>query len=228
MLYICFFFVSAIEKKNSDAFLSLSSALTVLKQEIPSPFGTEQIKKLPKTTLQVLSKVRYIGESGDKINQNQKHIRTMTVYSRSMQDSSDEGSSKEQQSNALNKGSSNAVTIVNVANTAANINCQLNGNGDNSNPGDLVNCLDSIAQNQQQTNQNDSNVDRNDVNKLSKDIDISFSFMNYILSRIDMSSIYANIQFSFCFILNHVLFFLVFSFNSYRGKQRPSERRTNC
>lgn len=86
------------------------------------------------------------------------------------QDSSEEGPSKEQQLNALNKGSPNAVSIVNVANTATNINCQLNGNGDNSNPGELVNCLENIAQNQQQSNQNEQNVDRNDANKLSKDI----------------------------------------------------------
>lgn len=32
----------------SDSFLSLSSALTVLKQEIPSPFGSDQVKKIAK------------------------------------------------------------------------------------------------------------------------------------------------------------------------------------
>lgn len=34
----------------------------------------------------------------------------------------------------------------------------------------MVNCLENIAQNQQHSNQSDQNVERNDANKLSKDI----------------------------------------------------------
>lgn len=42
----------------SDSFLSLSSALTVLKQEIPSPSSREQIKKSSKANHQSHNKVR--------------------------------------------------------------------------------------------------------------------------------------------------------------------------
>lgn len=58
-VYISYFLPLSLSSNTcSDSFLSLSSALTVLKQEIPSPSGREQTKKVSKGSQQSHNKVR--------------------------------------------------------------------------------------------------------------------------------------------------------------------------
>lgn len=125
----------------SDSFLSLSSALTVLKQEIPSPFGTDQVKKLVKTS--PLNK-----EQVDEISQ------------------IDQASSSAAIKNGTTTSANNRSTSVGTVATNTNVmTCHLNGNSNSSASNELVNCLDNVAQ--QQPNSNDQNDERNDSNNLS-------------------------------------------------------------
>lgn len=125
----------------SDSFLSLSSALTVLKQEIPSPFGNDQVKKAAKAS--PLNK-----DQVDEIEQ-----ATGTTI----------------KTNATNIAGNN-TNVAGVSN-ANNIACHLNGNSNSSASNDFGNCLESVnQQQQQQSNQNDPNDERNDSNNLSMKI----------------------------------------------------------
>lgn len=65
-----------------------------------------------------------------------------------MQEPSDDISSNDiPQSKNVNGSANNANTTANNSN---NINCHLNGNSDSSASNDLVNCLENIAQQNQQ------------------------------------------------------------------------------
>lgn len=117
----------------SDSFLSLSSALTVLKQEIPSPFGSEQVKKIVKASS--LNK-----EQVDEISQIDQTTAGATIKN----------------------GAPNNVAGTSNANA---ISCHLNGNSNSSASNELVNCLDNVAQ--QQSNPNDQIDEHNDSKNLS-------------------------------------------------------------
>lgn len=131
---------------NNDSFLSLSSALTVLKQEIPLPFGSEQVKKIVK--ISTLNKAQV-----DEIAQ----IKQVTTNA-----------------TATNKSNDNLAIVVNTnqalvaATTAASgpiaVASHLNGNSNSSSSAstdvstsnELVNCLESVAA-RDQTHSNDRN-----------------------------------------------------------------------
>lgn len=126
----------------SDSFLSLSSALTVLKQEIPSPFGNDQVKKLVKSA--ALNK-----EQANDIEQ---------ATGANVKSGNNSGSAV---TAAAGDNNTNPVSNAN------NITCHLNGNSNSSASNDFGNCLDNINQNQQQSNQNDANDELGDSNNLS-------------------------------------------------------------
>lgn len=116
----------------SDSFLSLSSALTVLKQEIPSPFGSDQVKKAIKTP--PLSK-----EHADDIDQ---------VTSNAVIKNNVSGSATGTNANGNLTGAPNANAIA----------CHLNGNSNSSTSNELLNCLDNVQPNSNDPNdeRNDS------------------------------------------------------------------------
>lgn len=132
----------------SDSFLSLSSALTVLKQEIPSPFGNDQGKKINKGSPMSKDQVDDIAHieqaTGNGTNKNGTTTSAATA-------------------NASNNNTANTVGAVSNANNMA---CHLNGNSNSSASNDLVNCLDGVGQTQSPPT--DPNDDRNDSNSLSR------------------------------------------------------------
>lgn len=116
----------------------MSSALTVLKQEIPSPFGNDQVKKIVKAS--PLNK-----EQMDEISQIEQAASGATMKN---------GNNTGTNSTATNLAASNSGASPN-----ANIVCHLNGNSNSSTSNDLVNCLESVGQ--PANNQNDPNDERN-------------------------------------------------------------------
>lgn len=125
----------------------MSSALTVLKQEIPSPFGNDQPKKVVKTSL--LNK-----DQVDDISQ----IEQATG-----------ASIKAGASTISNTTGTTVVAAVNSTNVAGvtnpnSITCHLNGNSNSSASNDFGNCLENVTRNQQQSNPND---ELNDSSNLS-------------------------------------------------------------
>ncbi|XP_055312073.1 transcription factor CP2-like protein 1 isoform X2 [Sitodiplosis mosellana] len=136
---------------NNDSFLSLSSALTVLKQEIPSPFGNDHGKKIvkgsPMSKEQVdeISQIEQVANGGKNGNNNTTANNNNTT-------------------NGTVNSNNNNTNAVGGANNANNMACHLNGNSNSSASNDLVNCLDSVGQNQ--SSPNDPNDERNDSNNL--------------------------------------------------------------
>lgn len=116
--------------------------MTVLKQEIPSPFGNDQIKKIAKTS--PLNK-----EQVDEISQIEQATNSNAIKN----------------ANNTNGNGNNVINVTGAANPNS-ITCHLNGNSNSSASNDLVNCLDNVPQTQ--SNQNDHNDERNDSNILSK------------------------------------------------------------
>lgn len=113
--------------------------MTVLKQEIPSPFATDQGKKIVKTS----NKEQQV----DEISQIVPTTTNATI--------------KNGTTTSANNSSTSVATVAN-----ANVmNCHLNGNSNSSTSNELVNCLDNVAQ--QQPNSNDQHDERNDSNNLS-------------------------------------------------------------
>lgn len=127
--------------------------MTVLKQEIPSPFGSnDQVKKINKPS--ALNK-----EQVDEISQ----IDQVTIKN------GNAGNNTTANTNVAGCGA------ISVATTVAA--CHLNGNNSNSNSStsnELVNCLENVAAAaaaaaaaQHQSNANDQNDERNETNGLS-------------------------------------------------------------
>ncbi|XP_031632495.1 transcription factor CP2-like protein 1 isoform X2 [Contarinia nasturtii] len=139
---------------NNDSFLSLSSALTVLKQEIPSPFGNDQAKKIVKAS--PLNK-----EQMDEISQIEQAANGTSMKN---------GNNTAINNTGTNNSATNGTVATNNSGASpnANIACHLNGNSNSSASNDLVNCLESVGQ--QANNQNDLNDERNDSNILKSGI----------------------------------------------------------
>lgn len=152
----------SVSSVSSDSLLSLSSALTVLKQEIPSPFGNDQVKKtvkgLPLNKAQV-DEILQIEQAA-----NGKNGSTAT-------NSNTNGTPN----NTINSNNNtNAVGGTTNTNTNTNtITCHLNGNSNSSTSNDLVNCLDNVGPNQQLSN--DPNDEHSDSNNLSMYIRSKYS-----------------------------------------------------
>lgn len=134
----------------SDSFLSLSSALTVLKQELP--FGSDQPKKIVKTS--TLNK-----EQIDEIAQIDQTTNAATA-----------DNNKNHISNAGGSNPAGVATAPTAISGAIAIACHINGvNNSNSNSStshELANCLESVAA-QHQSHANDQNDEQHESNNSS-------------------------------------------------------------
>lgn len=145
----------------SDSFLSLSSALTVLKQEIPSPFGPDQVKKIAKTSAALIK------EQVDEISHiDQVQPKNGNIVNANVGGGGGGNTATSNNNNANNNGNVNGVA---VSNTVAVPSCHLNGNSNSNSSTELVNCLENVAA-QHQSNANDLNDERNESNSLSMNV----------------------------------------------------------
>lgn len=136
--------------------------MTVLKQEIPSPFGSDQVKKIVKSS--ALNK-----EQVDEISQ----IDQVTIKNGNLT-STNAGNTNTNIAGAV------AVATTAVGTIAA---CHLNGNSNSNSSAsnELANCLENVAAAQHQSN--DQNDERNESTSLSMcdflDCKISYLIKSY-------------------------------------------------
>lgn len=144
----------------SDSFLSLSSALTVLKQEIPSPFGNDQVKK--------------IGKGSSPLNKDQVDEITQIEQAATIKNGTTTDPNAQNTNGTANNNNNNTNAVGGGGSNANNMACHLNGNSNSSASNDLVNCLDNVGQNQ--PSPNDPNDERNDSNNLSMYLQAKIKF----------------------------------------------------
>lgn len=122
----------------------------MLKQEIPTPFGNDQVKKIAK---------------GSSLNKEQVDEISQIEQAANGKNGTVANSNANGAANNGNNNTNNNTNAVGGGSNANNMACHLNGNSNSSTSNDLVNCLDNVGQNQQSPN--DPNDDRNDSNNLS-------------------------------------------------------------
>lgn len=120
--------------------------MTVLKQEIPSPFESDQVKKIVKTSILNKEQVHEISEI-DQVTTNAAEIN--------------------KNGNMANGNAGNANASVTGNTAAAAAACPLIGssNSNSSTSNELANCLENVAA-QHQVNSNEQNDERIESNSL--------------------------------------------------------------
>lgn len=161
-VFLHFYLHLGTSRSNSDSFLSLSSALTVLKQEIPSPFGSDQVKKIIKTSALIKEQVDEIAQI-DQVQQTKNgNLASANI-----------GSGGGGGNGNTNNANANIATAATVSIPPCHLNGNSNSNSSTSN--ELVNCLENVNA-QHQPNANDPNDERNESNGLSMR---TFSFLSF-------------------------------------------------